>query len=292
MAAETSHPYTIVDVFTDTPLTGNQLAVFTDGEVVPSRLMLAAARELHLSETIFVLPGDADADATVRIFTPNAELTFAGHPVLGAAFVVGEARQLETVRLRTGSGIVPVVLTREHDEIVHGDMDQPLPTVRPFAHEHELLQALGLSRPVTPLEIYSNGPRHVFVGLADPEQVAAAEPDLAALTRLGPICITCFASLDPDAGPGEHTRIKSRVFAPGIGINEDPATGSAAGPLALHLARHGWVKPGDTITITQGVEIQRPSQLKARVDGDPQHPERIVVGGAAVSVAHGHFRLQ
>jgi trans-2,3-dihydro-3-hydroxyanthranilate isomerase len=292
METEPDHPYTVVDVFTDAPLAGNPLAVFTEGEAVPSRLMLAAARELHLSETIFLLPGDDEADATVRIFTPHAELPFAGHPVLGAAFVVGERLNLAHVRLRTGAGVVPVVLTREHGQIIYGEMEQPLPTVRTFEREHELLEALNVSRPVMPLEIYRNGPTHVMVGLADPEQLAAAEPDMAALARLGPIGIDCFASLEPDAGPREVTKVMCRVFCPGMGIPEDPATGSAAGPLALHLARHGWYAPGNLLTITQGVEIQRPSELTARIDGSPDRPIRIVVGGCAVTVAHGHFRLQ
>ena len=234
MPADPEHPYTVVDVFTDAPLTGNALAVFTEGEAVPSRLMLSAARELHLSETVFVLPGDDEADATVRIFTPHAELPFAGHPVLGAAFVVGESMNLETVRLRTGAGVVPVTLTREHGEIVYGEMEQPLPTVREFERQEELLDALGASRPVLPLEIYRNGPTHVMVGLAGPEQLAELEPDMSALARLGPIGIDCFAAAEP-AAAGGHTRVNSRVFCPGMGIPEDPATGSAAGPLVLHL---------------------------------------------------------
>src|SRR5271167_3599215 len=98
------HPYEILDVFTDTPLQGNPLAVFTEGEQLPSRLMQAVARELNLSETVFLLPGDADCDAHLRIFTPAVEVPFAGHPTLGAAFVVGGLQALETVRLRTGSG--------------------------------------------------------------------------------------------------------------------------------------------------------------------------------------------
>jgi trans-2,3-dihydro-3-hydroxyanthranilate isomerase len=291
MPAEPEHPYTVLDVFTDAPLTGNALAVFTEGEAVPSRLMLSAARELHLSETVFVLPGDEEADATVRIFTPHAELPFAGHPVLGTAFVVGESMDLETVRLRTGAGIVPITLTREHGEIVYGEMEQPLPTVREFERQDELLDALGASRPVLPLEIYRNGPTHVMVALASPDQLTALEPDMSALARLGPIGIDCFAAAEP-AAAGAHTRVNSRVFCPGMGIPEDPATGSAAGPLVLHLARHGWYTPGRTLTISQGVEMQRPSELRARVDGTAENPIRIAVGGSAVVVAQGHFRLQ
>ena len=294
MPVEPTHPYTVIDVFTDRPLTGNPLAVFTEGEAVPSRLMLDAARELHLSETAFVLPGDDDADATVRIFTPQAELPFAGHPVLGTAFVVGEAGNLATVRLRTGAGIVPVHLTREHGEIVYGEMEQPLPTVGEFEHADELLAALGVSRAsvALPIEIYTNGPSHVYVALVDLDAgtdnaaaVAALLPDMEALRALGTMGITCFTRTG-------DARVKSRVFCPGMGIPEDPATGSAAGPLALHMARHGWLKPGQELTIVQGVEIQRPSELSARVEGSAVEPTAIIVGGMAVPVAHGHFRLQ
>ncbi|HWD70206.1 MAG TPA: PhzF family phenazine biosynthesis protein [Solirubrobacteraceae bacterium] len=293
MPVEPEHPYTIVDVFTSAPLAGNQLAVFTEGESVPSRLMLPAARELHLSDTVFLLPGDDEADAAIRIFTTFHELPFAGHAVLGSAFVVAEQKNLATVRLRTtGAGVIPVTLTRERGELVSGEMEHAPPTVRAFQREQELLDALGASRPVLPIEIYSNGPLHVMVGLADPEQVAALEPDMAALAALGPIGIGCFAPLDPQAGPGEHTRVKLRLFGPGAGISEDPATGSAAGPLALHLARHGWYTPGRTLTITQGDEIRRPSVLAARLEGSAESPSTIIVGGRAVVVARGQFRLQ
>jgi trans-2,3-dihydro-3-hydroxyanthranilate isomerase len=294
MPPEPEHPYTILDVFTQTPLAGNQLAVFTAGEAVPSRLMLTAARELHLSETVFVLPGDDEADATLRIFTPGAELPFAGHPVLGSAFVVGAAKNLATVRLRTGAGVVPVKLTREHGEIVYGEMEQPLPTVAPFQRTQELFAALGLTAAdvALPVEAYTNGPTHVMVAVVDPdagsanaEAVAALEPDMAALRAFGTLGVSCFTPV----GDG---RVKSRVFCPGMGVPEDPATGSAAGPLALHMVRHGRLRPGHAVTITQGAELQRPSELTARVEGTPEQPTRITVGGAAVVVARGHFRLQ
>lgn len=292
--ADPDHPYTVLDVFTDTPLAGNPLAVFTAGESVPSRLMAAAARELHLSETVFVLPGDGEADATVRIFTPDVELPFAGHPVLGAAFVVAAARNLDTVRIRTNAGIVPVKLTREHGEIVFGEMDQPLPTVREFERRAELLVALGLAEGVValPIETYTNGPTHVMVALVDPhaatanaDAVALLEPAMAALRTLGTIGVSCFARIG-------DARVKSRVFCPGMGIPEDPATGSAAGPLAFHMLRHGWLQAGQTVTIEQGAELKRPSTLIARVEGSPERPAGIVVGGSAVVVAQGQFRLQ
>jgi trans-2,3-dihydro-3-hydroxyanthranilate isomerase len=261
------------------------VAIFIAGEVVPSRLMQAAALELHLSETVFVLPGDDEADATVRIFTPGAELPFAGHPVLGTAFVVGERQNLRTVRLRTGVGIVPVRLTREHGEIVFGEMDQPIPTVSVYEHPVELLGALGVEgEPALPIERYVNGPAHVIVTLTDPEQVRALEPDMVALARLGAFGTSCCA-LD-----GDH--VKARYFVPSLGVSEDPATGSAAGPLALHLARHGLIEFGQAVMIEQGAEIARPSRLQARVEGSSDVTEGVVVGGCAVPVARGRFRLQ
>ncbi|MDA8067764.1 MAG: PhzF family phenazine biosynthesis protein [Actinomycetota bacterium] len=297
--AGSTHPYTVLDVFTDTPLTGNPLAVFTAGELIPSRLMQAVARELHLSETVFLLPGDGEADATVRIFTPQSELPFAGHPVLGAAFVVGAEHELERVRLRTGAGIVPVTLMREHGAIVFGEMEQPLPSVCAFDRAGELLSALGVDGSLLPVEAYTNGPTHVMVGVADVSGLGVLEPDLAAIAKLGPLGIDCFAACDPGVGspaPGAGSpadvpaRVRCRVFCPGLGVPEDPATGSAAGPLALHLARHGRYSPGGALEIIQGAEIGRPSRLVARVEGPPDSPARITVGGSAVVVAEGWLR--
>ena len=286
MVPEPDHPYEILDVFTDTPLAGNPLAVFTEGEAVPSRLMQAAARELHLSETVFVLPGDGEVDATVRIFTPEAELPFAGHPVLGTAFVVGERQNLATVRLRTGAGIVPVRLTRDHGEIVFGEMDQPIPSISAFARAEELLSAVGVrGDPAVPVEVYVNGPSHAIVVLEAAEQIAALQPDMIALGRLGELLVSCCALV------GER-EVKTRCFVPSLGVGEDPATGSAAGPLTLHLARHGLVAFGKAVSIEQGVEIARPSRLTARVEGDADVTEGVIVGGSAVAVARGHFRLQ
>jgi trans-2,3-dihydro-3-hydroxyanthranilate isomerase len=285
MPTEPTHPYQILDVFTDTPLEGNPLAVFTEGEMVPSRLMQSAARELNLSETVFLLPGDGACDVVTRIFTPGRELPFAGHPILGAAFVVGQLQDLTTVRLLTGAGIIPVRLEREHGEIVYGEMEQPLPSVTPFTETEALLAALGVAQPLLPVELYVNGPEHVLVALESAEEVAALDPDMAALARLGgTLTISCFAKTGND-------QVKTRVFCPDMGVPEDPATGSAAGPLAFHLARHGLTEFGQTLNIAQGVEINRRSKLVAWAEGNRERAQRVVVGGPAVFVAHGHFRL-
>ena len=119
--------YVVCDVFTDTPLEGNQLAVFTDARELAEEVLQPLAREMNYSETVFVYPGGADAHARIRIFTPAREIPFAGHPTLGTAFVLGGPLQLGEIRLETGVGVVPVTLEREGARIVFGRMSQPLP---------------------------------------------------------------------------------------------------------------------------------------------------------------------
>jgi trans-2,3-dihydro-3-hydroxyanthranilate isomerase len=131
--------------------------------------------------------------------------------------------------------------------------------------------------------VYDNGVPHVCVALPSAEDVAALRPDMQALRDLGDLGFNCFA---PEGG-----RWKTRCFVPGMGIGEDPATGSAAGPLALHLARHGCSEFGDEVEVSQGVELSRPSTLFARVEGSAERVERVEVGGAAVIVARGEFVL-
>ena len=278
------HRYVLCDVFTDTPLTGNQLAVFTDGRGLDDETMQSIARELKLSETTFVFPAEQGGHAKVRIFTPATELPFAGHPTLGTAFVLAAPMQLLEIRLETGMGIVPVRLEREGARIVFGRMEQPLPSIEPFEPEAELLSALGVQRSELPVERYDNGAQHVYVALGSEDEVARLRPDLNRLAGLeGVVGVNCFAGADG--------RWKTRMFAPASGVPEDPATGSAAGPLALHLARHGRIAFGDEIEITQGVEINRPSTLYARADGSADNVERVEVGGSAVVIARGDLQV-
>ena len=279
----TDYRYVVCDVFTDTPLEGNQLAVFTDGRGVADETMQALAREINFSEVTFVLPAEAGGHARIRIFTPLAELPFAGHPTLGTAFVLAGPLQTPELRLETGNGIVPVRLEREENRIVFGRMEQPIPTVQPYEAEAELLAALGVERSELPVELYDNGIRHVYVCLRSEDEVAGLRPDLGPLELPPDLTVNCFA--------GSGLRWKTRVFAPGGGIAEDPATGSAAGPLGVHLARHDRIAFGDQIEISQGVEIGRPSKLFVRIEGTVEKIDRVEVGGSAVIVARGEFRL-
>jgi trans-2,3-dihydro-3-hydroxyanthranilate isomerase len=276
--------YVLVDVFTRKPLHGNALAVFTDARGLSGETMQRVARELNLSETAFLLPAAGAADAQLRIFTPAQELAFAGHPVLGCAAVIAGALERDSVVLQTGAGDIAVEMHgAEGERVVRGEMRQPVPSCRPFERPRELLAALGVARSGLPLERYENGPVHVFVELDGDEAVASLAPDMRALAGLRGLAVSCFA--------GDGQRYKTRVFAPGAGVAEDPATGSAAGPLAVHLCRHGRVAFGRRIEIRQGDEIGRPSILYARADGDGAWVQSVQVGGSAVIVGAGELAI-
>jgi trans-2,3-dihydro-3-hydroxyanthranilate isomerase len=274
--------YVVADVFTDTPLAGNPVAVFTDARGLETEALQRLARELNLSETVFVLPAEADGHARIRIFTPDVELQFAGHPTLGAAFVLGQPMQLIEIRLETGAGIVAIALEREGAKVVFGRMEQPVPTWELWPEPEALLEAVGVAESQLPVEVYDNGVQHVFVALGSESDVAALRPNLAGLGLRDTLGVNCFA--------GSGSLWKNRMFGLG-GIPEDPATGSAAGPLAVHVARHGKIGWGDEIEISQGAEIGRPSTLYAKAEGSAEQIERVEVGGSAVVVARGEFKL-
>jgi trans-2,3-dihydro-3-hydroxyanthranilate isomerase len=196
--------------------------------------------------------------------------------------VVGAALGAEAVTLETSAGLVPVSLDRDSDRVAFGRMQQPVPRWEPYATVGELLAALGVKSSRLPVELYRNGPPHVYVGLESEQAVAALEPDLAALKGLN-VAANCFA--------GGGRAWKTRMFYPGAGVSEDAATGSAAGPLAIHLARHGEIAFGEEIAIRQGVEIGRPSLLYATATGDGERVDSVEVGGVALIVAEGRFRV-
>lgn len=275
--------YVVADIFTDRPLAGNQLAVFTDARELDPGTMQELALEMNFSETVFVLPAEGAGDVRIRIFTPRVELPFAGHPILGTAFVLGGPLQRGLIALETAGGVVPVELERDASgSIVFGRMEQPLPTVEPYPDPEALFRALGVVGSQLPVERYDNGLRHTFVTLGSPDDVVALKPDFAALAELE-VMVSCFA--------GSGAKWKTRMFAPSDGVSEDPATGSAAGPLAVHVCRHGRAEWSEWLEISQGAEIGRPSTLFARAEGSDGELTRVSVGGHAVVVARGEFRL-
>ena len=162
-------------------------------------------------------------------------------------------------------------------------MKQPIPSWEPFDAPSAILSAVGVQRSELPIEIYRNGPEHVYINLGSEAEVAALRPDMAKLADLK-VAANCFA--------GAGRSWKTRMFYPSTGVGEDSATGSAAGPLAVHLARHGQIAFGDEIEIRQGEEIHRPSRLYARVTGTADQIESVEVGGSAVIVASGQYLTQ
>jgi trans-2,3-dihydro-3-hydroxyanthranilate isomerase len=273
--------YVVVDVFTDTALAGNQLAVFTDARELDAELMQALALEIGFSETTFVLPAEEGGQARIRIFNPRHEMSFAGHPILGTAWVLAQPLQRDVIDLETGMGIVGVEIERdESGALVFGRMEQPVPTARVLDETDALFAALGVKGSELPVELYDNGATHIVVTLGSDDAVASLSPDSSAIARFEVTGVNCIS--------GSGSKWKNRMFWP---FGEDAATGSAAGPIACHVCRHGLVEWGEWIEISQGVHIGRPSTLFARADGGDGGIERVFCGGRAVVVARGEFRL-
>lgn len=275
------HDYVIVDAFTRQPLRGNPVAVFFDCDNLTADLMQRIANEMHLSETAFVLRPQLGGDARVRIFTPVNELPFAGHPMLGTAVALAEKLGHGKLQLETAMGVIPFRVTND-DGTTEVQMEQPLPVWELYDRGPELLAALGVENSIAPVEAYRNGPRHVFVGMPDIATLSALHPDHRALADFPDMAANCFAG-----GAGSRWRI--RMFSPAYGVVEDAATGSAAGPLAVHLARHGLAAWTQTIEIEQGVEIGRPSLMKAVAFGNNEQVTAVNVSGHGVVIARGTF---
>ena len=286
-----------VDVFTTQPLSGNPLAVFPDAAGLSTETMQAIAREMNLSETTFVSPPEAPgADARVRIFTPGEELPMAGHPTLGTAFTLWRqgAAPAEggTLHLELGVGVLPVELSPERVT-----MTQATPHFGPPL-EAEALARLAGALGLDPEAAWREGPQpqavsaglpHLMVPLPSLAALEGAQPDLAAaaplLRALGADGLYLHALPEDPAQP-----LRARLFAPGVGVAEDPGTGSAAGPLGLYLVAKGLRPPGP-LEILQGLELRRPCQIFVHIDRDAQGqlaPPK--VGGAVVKVIEGQLR--
>lgn len=282
-----AYRYDLADVFTDRPLAGNQLAVFREAPADPA-LMQAIAREMNLSETVFLLSPEKGADIRVRMFSTVREIPFAGHPLLGTAALSafrGGAREECLIRIRTAGGDVPVRVSPFGKRRFRTWMRQPVPTVAAWKKPDGLLAALGLrGSSELPVEVYDNGLLHVYVAAPSVEAVAELVPDLPALARLlGDVHVNCFA--------GRGDQWTTRMFSPLDFVPEDPACGSAAGPLAVHLVRHGRVAPGRMITIAQGAQVGRPSTLQAIAEGPRDRPDAVHVGGSVCVLGTGELTL-
>jgi trans-2,3-dihydro-3-hydroxyanthranilate isomerase len=283
--------YHVVDVFTTTPLEGNALAVFPDASRLNAQTMQSIARELNLPETTFIIPQERRSnDARVRIFTPRSELEFAGHPTIGTAYVLRSTgivdRNADSLTLIENVG--PVAVRVEGDrEPLFWLMTPPIEELGTFPRS-ACAAAISLREddllPGIPCEGLSAGNPMLFIPVRDAQTVDRAVVDSGALDELfrssGPLCTFVFA---PHEG-GAY----SRMFAPHLGVSEDPGTGSATGPLAVFMMRHALVEHADGTRFIsqQGTKMQRRSILHVLVHGDYGR-RGIEVGGNVRAVAKG-----
>jgi trans-2,3-dihydro-3-hydroxyanthranilate isomerase len=285
-------PFRLVDVFTDRPLAGNQLCVVPDPVDIDKASMQAIAREIGFSETTFVTEV-REGGYSVRIFTPTSELPFAGHPTLGTAYVmVSEGR--------VATPLVQTVQTREipvEVDVATGTarMRQLPPRFGPTAPEPDaVIRAVGLTTADllagAPMEVVSTGLGHLMVPVGETDAVSRAVPDtralLGLLEPLGTDAVYLFALAGSD---GEPRVVKARLLTSDLTVPEDPATGSAAGPLGAYLVEHGLASPG-AFVIHQGEEMGRPSTLHVEVVR-PDGGWEILVGGGVRIVGRGEFDL-
>ena len=262
---------------------GNQLAVFTDGRDLSEVDMQAIAREMNLSETVFVLPATTDdADVRIRIFTPAVELPFAGHPTLGSAFVLGGPLQKIVIRLETGAGIVPVTLEREGPKIVFGRMDQPVPSGSPSRTRRRSSQRSASSARACRSSATTSA-RATSTSSSTRRPLSRHCPRTSARwprpLRTAPTASPTSWATAGRRGCSRRTTASTRTRRPDRRPGRSQSTWPATGGSPF----------GDEIEISQGAEINRPSTLFATVEGDGDRIDRVEVGGSAVLVARGEF---
>jgi trans-2,3-dihydro-3-hydroxyanthranilate isomerase len=295
-------PYLHYDVFTGDALVGNQLAVFTDARGLDSTKMQRLAREMNFSESTFILPPEqSDTDIRMRIFTPMNEMPMAGHPTIGSTFALAHTGVIRPGSARFVFGLnigpLPVDLEWNGSALRFAWMTQSTPTFGPAIHDRAAVAAtLGLAvadlAEKLPVQQVSCGVPFLFVPLRDRKAVDRAMSDAAAfrrfMTETGLDLAIFLFSIDPVASA---ETVYSRMFAPEFGIIEDPATGSASGPLGCYLVHHGVVEgeAAQRMVSLQGVAMGRSSRIHISIDGDRHEIRRVRVGGEAVLVGRGEL---
>jgi len=294
--------YLHYDVFTAEPLLGNQLAVFTDARGLDTARMQRLAREMNFSESTFILPAEQPGtDIRMRIFTPASEMPMAGHPTIGSTFALAKTGVITPGSARFVFGLnigpIPVDLEWKGDDLSFAWMTQSVPTFGQVVEDRAAVAgALGLDArdlmPDLPIQQVSCGVPFLFVPLRDRTVVDRAISNASAFRRLTTtigldVPIFMF-SVDP---PGSPDTAYSRMFAPDFGIVEDPATGSASGPLGCYLVHHGLVagEAARRMTSLQGVAMGRTSRIHISIEGARDAIHHVRVGGEAVLVAHGEL---
>ncbi|HYY94824.1 MAG TPA: PhzF family phenazine biosynthesis protein [Pyrinomonadaceae bacterium] len=297
--------YHRVDVFTDRAFGGNPLAVFTNGRGLSTETMQAIAKEFNLSETTFVLPPDEQAhDWRVRIFTPGSELPMAGHPTVGTSFVLAREHLIargsdETnIVLEEGVGPVPVRIEFRDGEPSFAEMTQPLPRFGPrfedarLAAEMLSLEAEDIDTDL-PLEVVSCGVPFLYVPLRSLDAARRARPRAEVIDRAASDGVPRELFIFTREVEQEGSTVHSRMFAPGLGVAEDPATGGASGPLGCYLVRHRVVAGNAAAEIVseQGIEMGRPSFIRIRIERDGERITAVKVGGTCHFMGEGFIEI-
>ena len=304
-----TYEFVQVDVFTQTPLTGNPLAVFTDASGLRDGEMQVLAREMNLSETTFILPRDHATEARegkkVRIFTVEEELPFAGHPTLGTALYlyaeqsVSDRGHSEEITLDLAAGKIPVRFTVDSggtsnwvDGQVFGEMRQRDPEFGATLPRAEVARVIRIGvdeiAPEWPIQVISTGLAFAIVPFRSPQTLANLKFTFAqAAEFLNRADARFFYFLCPERRQGGLEVTARMIFYGG----EDPATGSAAGCAASWMARYGVAKPDEQVLIRQGIEIHRPSEIFVRATPQDEHVTNVRVGGYAVEVLRGAVSL-
>lgn len=290
----TRHTYHLLDVFTDKKFGGNQLAVFLEGQEVPEAFMQTIARELNLSETVFVLPPeDKNNHFKLRIFTPLQEVPIAGHPTVGTTYLLHRENKIQVGnwRLEEGVGVIPVSI----DENGVVKMTQPVPQFGTVYEDRKTIaEMLSIAEsglhPDYPIQAVSAGVPFVYVVVKDLKTIQQAKlrQDIwENVIRDKHIFVFTPETTLPDS------TVHSRMFAPALGIPEDPATGAACGPLGCYLVQYGLVSPADAQNIIseQGFEMGRPSLISMEIDGQPGEISGVRIGGRSVYVGEGAISL-
>ncbi len=300
-----SLPFYKADVFAEEPFGGNPVAVIPDATDLTEREFQQIAREMNLSETVFVVPPtDPAAIVKLRIFTPTQEIPFAGHPVIGTFFVLSSLQKFPLTQPVTryvfecNIGLFPVELHVVDGQVDGAMMTQPKPqflgTVESIQDLYEISRALGVNKTAItethlPIEVVSTGLPVAIVPVRTLTAVKSIRADPAGTKeicdKLGASGIMVFTTVTVEEWADVHTR----MFAAPIGIWEDPATGSASGALGAYLVKNGVVDVGPTteVFMEQGYEIDRPSRITVQVFSDDDAIQEVKVGGQAVMVAEG-----
>jgi trans-2,3-dihydro-3-hydroxyanthranilate isomerase len=301
-----SYRYLHYDVFTDRLFGGNQLAVVLDGRGLPVETMQAIAKEMNFSETTFVLPPEQpDTDVRMRIFTPLEEMPMAGHPTIGATFALARSGIIERGRERFMFGLnigpVPVTMVWNGDDLSFVWMTQPLPKYsEPIPDPARAAAALSLSPAAVagtglPVQVVSCGVPFLFVPLTTRSAVDSAVVNRGVLDSLFSASKTAAQGVFVfSSQPGDNrATVYSRMFAPDIGIGEDPATGGASGPLGCYLVRHKVVRPekAEAMISLQGVKMGRPSHVHISIGVENGKINSVRVGGESVLAGEGTLYL-